>query len=119
MWTCSQEVLRIVLMAGKTSGDSSKRVSHDIFRAIHESFTTQGLPAGSTRFTANRPPHHGPVKCPCSTLHGVVFAFFVGGTGWLSRGDCNPGAPGALGRWMSGATPMPYALYCNDAKLSK
>jgi hypothetical protein len=31
-------------MARKTSGDSSKRVSHDIFGRIHDSFTTQGLP---------------------------------------------------------------------------
>ena len=42
----SPGVLRTVLMTGKTSGDSSKRVPHDIFGGIHESFTTQGPRAG-------------------------------------------------------------------------
>jgi hypothetical protein len=31
-------------MTGKTSGDSSPGVSHDIFLRIQDSFTTQGLP---------------------------------------------------------------------------
>src|SRR4051812_1836816 len=46
--TLSPEVLRVVLMTAKTSGDSTQGVSDDIFRGIHESFTTQERP--------NRPP---------------------------------------------------------------
>jgi hypothetical protein len=33
--------LRVVLMAHKTSSDSTERVSNDIFCGIHTSFTTQ------------------------------------------------------------------------------
>jgi hypothetical protein len=41
--TRSPEDLKVVLMTGKTSGDSTQGVSHDIFRTIQDSFTTQGL----------------------------------------------------------------------------
>ena len=39
----------MMLMAGSASGDSSRRVPHDIFRSIQDSFTTH-LP------TPRRPP---------------------------------------------------------------
>jgi len=45
MCTRSPEVLRIVLITAKTSGDSGPGVSHDIFRPIQDSFTTQGFKA--------------------------------------------------------------------------
>jgi hypothetical protein len=41
--TRSPEDLKVVLMTFKTSGDSTQGVSHDIFRGIQDSFTTQGL----------------------------------------------------------------------------
>ena len=41
--TRSPEDLKVVLMTIKTSGDSTQRVSHEIFRTIQDSFTTQGL----------------------------------------------------------------------------
>jgi hypothetical protein len=41
MCTLSQEVLRIVLMASKTSGDSRAGVSGILFSGVHISFTTQ------------------------------------------------------------------------------
>jgi hypothetical protein len=41
--TRSPEDLKVVLMTSKTSGDSTPRVSRDIFRGIQDSFTTQGL----------------------------------------------------------------------------
>jgi hypothetical protein len=41
--TRSPEDLKVVLMTRKTSGDSTRRVSHDISRTIQDSFTTQGL----------------------------------------------------------------------------
>jgi hypothetical protein len=70
-------------MAGKTSGDSTKRVSPDIFRPIHGSFTTQG-PAGTAR--------PAPGLQPKPPRRVRLF--------WRSD-------------------PMPYALFCNEAKLSK
>jgi hypothetical protein len=48
--TCSLEVCRVILMARKTSGDSTRGVSHDIFAGIQDSFTTQGLPPERARF---------------------------------------------------------------------
>jgi hypothetical protein len=41
--TRSPEDLKVVLMTPETSGDSTRRVSRDIFRGIQDSFTTQGL----------------------------------------------------------------------------
>jgi hypothetical protein len=35
----------MIVMAGKTSGDSSRRVPGIIFPGIQDSFTTQGLPS--------------------------------------------------------------------------
>jgi hypothetical protein len=43
MCTRSTEVSKVVLMTTKTSGDSRPGVSHVIFPAIQDSFTTQGL----------------------------------------------------------------------------
>jgi hypothetical protein len=43
MCTLSTDVLRLVVMAHKTSGDSTLGVSGIIFRRIQDSFTTQGL----------------------------------------------------------------------------
>jgi hypothetical protein len=47
MCTRSPEVLRVVLITAKTSGDSSPGVSHDIFGPIQDSFTTQGFKPGN------------------------------------------------------------------------
>ena len=55
--TRSQEFCRVIFMAGKTSGDSTLGVSHDIFPGIQDSFTTQGLAPEMARSTPNRPPH--------------------------------------------------------------
>jgi hypothetical protein len=41
MGRCSQEVWRLVRLMAKTSGDSSLRVSTNIFFGIQDSFTTQ------------------------------------------------------------------------------
>jgi len=49
--TCSLEVCGVILMASKTSGDSTRGVSHDIFAGIQDSFTTQGLPPERARFS--------------------------------------------------------------------
>ena len=46
MCTRSPEVLRVVLITAKTSGDSGPGVSHDIFRPIQDSFTTQETQGG-------------------------------------------------------------------------
>jgi hypothetical protein len=81
-------------MAAKTSGDSTWRVSDNIFNRIQDSFTSQGF-----------------VKYPSPRLR-------------LSL----PGEPLGLGLkpyldrrvkliWRS--DPMPYALFSNDAKLSR
>jgi hypothetical protein len=46
----------MILMAGKTSGDSSRRVPGIIFRVIQDSFTTQGLASkASSGFPPRRP----------------------------------------------------------------
>src|SRR6266403_2908910 len=82
MCTLSLDVVSSVLMAAKTSGDSGPGVSRDIFRRIHDSFTTQA--------PAPEPPP--PRLKPKSALR---VRFFY-------RSD-----------------PMPYALFCNEAKLSK
>jgi len=49
MCTRSPEVLRVVLIAPKTSGDSGSGVSQDIFRPIQDSFTTQGFKPETAR----------------------------------------------------------------------
>jgi hypothetical protein len=41
-WTRSPDVLKVVAITAKTSGDSSRGVSGFIFHGIQESFTTQG-----------------------------------------------------------------------------
>jgi hypothetical protein len=66
-------------MTAKTSGDSSKRVSHDIFWRIHESFTTQRPPTGQAPIhceSAPLSPTREAQLSIISTLHGVVFAIF-------------------------------------------
>jgi hypothetical protein len=65
-WTRSPDVLKVVAMTAKTSGDSSRGVSGFIFRRIQDSFTTQGLRANPpesdgfssflTRFPCKSPP---------------------------------------------------------------
>ena len=66
-------------MTGKTSGDSSRRVSGNIFTGIQDSFTTQGLgdsgdmavPESATRgFSRAR-------ERPQVPLHGVVFVILI------------------------------------------
>jgi hypothetical protein len=59
MCTRSTEVSKVVLMTAKTSGDSSPGVSHDIFREIQDSFTTQGL-----RDSGPKRPNPGPGFSP-------------------------------------------------------
>ena len=56
--TRSQEVRRVIFMARKTSGDSTRGVSHDIFPGIQDSFTTQGLSPGNVPIQ----PESGPVR---------------------------------------------------------
>ena len=70
--TPSQEVWSIVLMAGETSGDSSLRVSTNIFGLIQDSFTTQWVAANrrvrdvsfclSPHLRVNRPPRLKPYR---------------------------------------------------------
>jgi hypothetical protein len=88
-------------MMAKTSGDSSRGVSTNIFAGIQDSFTTQGLPTPG--FDRNEPnPASGssrPREPPTSERR-------------------NPySGPGVRVVWRS--DPMPYALFCNEAKLSK
>ena len=51
-------------MAAKTSGDSTKRVSGNIFLGIQDSFTTQGLSANGALSARFRPLRsgRGPLK---------------------------------------------------------
>lgn len=58
--TRSQEFCRVIFMAGKTSGDSTRRVSRNIFPGIQDSFTTQGLS-----------PRNGPIH-PESACDGAI-----------------------------------------------
>jgi hypothetical protein len=69
-------------MTRKTSGDSGKGVSHDIFWRIHQSFTTQGQLTvswpdrpDSLRIGLPSPTREVHLSS-LSTLHGVVFAIF-------------------------------------------
>src|ERR1700738_912720 len=88
-------------MTPKTSGDSTPGVSTNIFRGIQDSFTTQGLPTSKARKTgesAGRPASPGRepqaaagVKPPRARRVGVD----------------------------QRSRPTPYALFCNEAKLSK
>jgi hypothetical protein len=48
MGRCSQEVWRLVRLMAKTSGDSSLRVSTNIFFGIQDSFTTQDSKPNAT-----------------------------------------------------------------------
>jgi hypothetical protein len=57
----SQGVWSVVLMACKTSGDSGRGVSGNIFRGIQDSFTTQGLTAGRGWPGFPRNPESAPV----------------------------------------------------------
>jgi hypothetical protein len=90
--TRSQEVCRVIFMARKTSGDSSRGVSHDIFPGIQDSFTTQGLQpemddppeigfAGASR---SKPPIQPgiqakilPARCARARLPGQNYEFVV------------------------------------------
>ena len=83
-------------MTGKTSGDSSKRVSHDIFWGIHESFTTQGLWAGLAAIHCESASLHRRVKCTCRTFllcMGLFSRFFVEALGGYPAGTATPKPP--------------------------
>jgi hypothetical protein len=82
--TRSQEVCRIVVMARGTSGDSSRGVSFDISRWIHDSFTTQGLASDAQKASGGR--RKGPPS------------------------PCNPRRPAALG-FSTGAKPCPMRYF--------
>jgi hypothetical protein len=94
--TRSQEFWPIVRMAG-TSGDSGSGVSGILFRRIHYSFTTQRLPPNAAKI-ANLAAHLPVKRGPAAKTETPV----------------NP----ARYRFLS-ELPMPYALFSNDAKLSK
>lgn len=85
-------------MTAKTSGDSTRGVSGIIFRAIHDSFTTQGLKA---RTPAD----------PGSHSHLGVKRRVSGGP--------KPCLAGSVKLVYRRGIPMPYALFSNDTKLSK
>jgi hypothetical protein len=91
----SQEVWSIVLMA-KTSGDSTLGVSGIILSRFFGGFRTR------LRLRDISPKGPWPL---CSGRNGRFYR-------------CNPKPPSALG-YFSGAKAMPYALFCNEAKLSK
>jgi hypothetical protein len=99
--TRSPEDLKVVLMTGKTSGDSTRGVSHDIFSPdsglVYDSGTPR-LKGRNGRISAGE------------TLTGASTADAPPG--------CNRIRSAALGR-LTGAIPMSYALFSNDAKLSK
>jgi hypothetical protein len=84
-------------MTAKTSGDSRRRVSHDIFRRIQDSFTTQGFKPKTAPISRAEvsPPRElpDPVGLKPDPIRRVRLVY---------RSD-----------------PMPYALFSNDAKLSK
>src|SRR3974390_1783375 len=115
-------------MTDKTSGDSSRGVSSFIFRRIQDSFTTQVLPAETAqKRRLCRPswgifsgqtlpippfPTHGGGLCPKAGQPSIAREPPVAGLQpWFGR------------RVMEGVSarrdPMPYALFSNDAKLSK
>ncbi len=83
--TRSQEVCRVIFMARKTSGDSTRGVSHDIFSGIQDSFTTQGLPAETPRSTPESGPQ--PKTLPCLGAQQP--------TGRAKHGIGTPGGPTA------------------------
>src|ERR1700738_3124122 len=96
--TRSPEAVRVVLMTTKTSGDSTRGVSHDIFCRIQDSFTTQGLQAKKAPLGRESGFHRGvnrrrPAGLKPYSVRGVGLVY--------------------------GGIPMPYALFSNDAKLSK
>jgi hypothetical protein len=76
--TRSQEVLRIVFMTGKTSGDSTRGVSHDIFSGIQDSLKTQGRPVGYGALTPNRVLNVVPANAGTHTLRPIGFPNDVG-----------------------------------------
>jgi hypothetical protein len=113
-------------MTAKTSGDSSRRVSRIIFRRIQDSFTTQGLqpkrPENAaptcflTRFPhANRSPPRNRCRAgirpeallqPSLAREPAAAALKLSSTRRVVMG-------------FPRSDPMPYALFSDDAKLSK
>ena len=91
--TRSQEVCRVIFMARKTSGDSTRGVSHDIFPGIQDSFTTQGLPpemdrstrtiASSARRLRSRSTPRPPRRIQADPAHKVPESRFLDGMYWL------------------------------------
>jgi hypothetical protein len=98
MCTRSPEVLRVVLIAAKTSGDSGPGVSQEIFRPIQDSFTTQGFKP-ETAPGGREPGFHSGVK--------------------RRRPTALKPQPIRRVNVVCGRISMPYALFSNDAKLSK
>src|ERR1700739_694920 len=84
-------------MTAKTYSDSTRRVSRIIFAGIQDSFTTQA---------------------PARHIWGLRLALPHRRVNRRPRRDGNPG-PGRRVRLLSGSDQMPYALFCNEAKLSK
>ena len=97
--TCSLEVCRVILMARKTSGDSTRGVSHDIFAGIQDSFTTQGLPPERGRFSLEpasggllRPSQNPPAPRRGGRLSIKVQEIIVRQPGWRLAVDQRPDA---------------------------
>jgi hypothetical protein len=88
-------------MTAKTSGDSSRGVSTNIFAGIQDSFTTQGLSPPGTRI-------QGLAEMARFSQAREPPAL----DGWKPYSN-----PGVRVVWRS--DPMPYALFCKEAKLSK
>jgi len=60
----------MIVIACKTSGDSSRRVPGIIFRVIQDSFTTQGLASKAPARDSprdGRPGRRGSAALPCSS----------------------------------------------------
>jgi hypothetical protein len=97
-------------MAGKTSGDSSPGVSGIIFFGIQDSFTThrpRQIAPGHASW------HDSPPRAQISHSGANPFLFYA-----LNRsGRAKSLVPDRL-KSPDGVV-MPYALFCNEAKLSK
>ena len=83
-------------MTGKTSGDSTKRVSHDIFWGIHESFTTQALRPDRPPIHRESASLHRRVKCTRRSFllcMGLFSRFFDEALGGWPAGTATPKPP--------------------------
>ena len=91
-------------MTAKTSGDSSPGVSGNIFGGIQDSFTTQGLPTKRLRIQnlAESPSPAGLSPAREAPTRRRLQPYSGRGVSVVWRSE-----------------PMPYALFCNEAQLSK